>query len=168
MLSEYQAVVNFFTDVNQIPQLKNVYIERVIFNPKKSMLSINLITPLDYNEKYTELIYNSIVKRFPNYTISLIFSNDIFEDVDFTKKYIVSMIRNKIPSSNSWVENLLIDDDTESVQIQFPNQVSFHSFNLNGLRSEIEEFLKSVFNKKLLVSICENDNIETFFCRSKF
>ncbi len=163
MLSEYQAVVNFFTDVNQIPQLKNVYIERVIFNPKKSMLSINLITPLDYNEKYTELIYNSIVKRFPNYTISLIFSNDIFEDVDFTKKYIVSMIRNKIPSSNSWVENLLIDDDTESVQIQFPNQVSFHSFNLNGLRSEIEEFLKSVFNKKLLVSICENDNIETFF-----
>jgi DNA polymerase-3 subunit alpha (Gram-positive type) len=163
MFSEYQAVANLFTDIDQKQQLKKVFIERVYFKPNSSSLSINLITPIDYNDQYNEIIYDYLTKKFPNYTISLIFSNSMFEDVDFIKNHILSMIKNNIPSSNSWLDNLIINDCEESVQIEFPNQVSLHSFNLNGLRLEIEEFLKSVFNKKLSLLINENNEIDTFF-----
>ncbi len=163
MLSEFQALIKFFPNNNPLAEIKNVYIEKVIFDPNKSTLSINLITPSNFNEKYIELIHSSFKNTFPDYDISLIFANDLIEDVDFSKNYIVSMITNHIPSSNSWIENLIIYNDEESVQIIFPNEVSLHSFNLNGLHSEIKEFLKSVLNKKLIVSICESQNIETFF-----
>ncbi|MBC7087325.1 MAG: PolC-type DNA polymerase III [Tissierellales bacterium] len=163
MYFKYQDLDKFFPNNETLSQVGKVFVEKAILNIKKSSISISMITNPDFNEENINEIYKLFKNVFPDYTISFSFKNDIMYDDKFIEDYIVYKITNSIPSSNSWVDALKITEQEEIITLEFPNQVSLHSFNSNGLKKEIEEFLLSLAKKKLEIKVDDNDNCDTFF-----
>ena len=158
LFSDDKEVMNFPDDI----ELLSVVLQR-----EKGLMTLSLLDKYWLTEKeksYLKKIFSSI---FPDVDIELVFS-EIPQNLDQEEllKLFKMMIKNHIPSSSSWLEDVVLNEG-DIINLVLPGSLAHQSVTRNGLVDRLIEVTDKATGKLLNIDYMDTAETENFLYKKE-
>ncbi|MDR7869940.1 MAG: PolC-type DNA polymerase III [Tissierellaceae bacterium] len=139
----------------------NIYIYKVEIIKDSMIMRLFLDSNKVLDQNTNNDLYELLELNFSDFKIHISIQYDIDINSDEVMEvYMDSLkefIKDKIPSSASWIEGIKFDLSSNTLKLILPNMVAMHSVERNGYISEIREKVSSEIDLKVEF-VCEQEN----------
>lgn len=143
---------NHISDYNIV--IKNVEIEK-----EKMELNVYMESSIYIMDEIINDIEEMFLSLFQSFKIKIHLSNDnIVMDLNSIIQYINRLIIKKIPSSGTWLKEVIWDEKDDYLLMTLPNQMAFFSVDRNGLKTGISQIVRNKLNKNVRLEYVEIEN----------
>lgn len=159
------------TDLFKEDSFNHIYIEAVDITKDDMQMTLSLsgldIIEYDTQEKLKKLLE----KKFKDFKINLIIKYNIEKldkvFMDSYMKNIKTILKAKIPSSVSWMDEITYSINNKNLNIQLPNKMAFHSLDRNNILGFLKNKVKIEIELNLeLIDISEEEFSNSEFLNS--
>lgn len=110
--------------------------------------SKELIVRIESTKDIEEILKNEIEDilkskfHFFNIRIDIHIIKKQINDINELEKELLSIIRESISSSISWIKNIIWKHEEQNIVLVLPNKMAYHSININGTKNSLMEQCK--------------------------
>ena len=127
-------------------------------------LVLDIISPQILSKENIEEIQEMLEEQFIQFKIQINISYSDNSNVELSLDNLIdsikSILTSKIPSSGTWVKEIMWEEKDDEITLILPNQMAFFSVERSGLKDSIFEMVKSNCGKKLNIKYKENNTID--------
>lgn len=136
---------------------------KVELNKDSKVLSVSLKDSYHITDNDKILINELFKNKFPNLFISCSFLilDDILSDEEL-QEVVLQLIKNHIPSSSSWLEDVVFDEARDSYKLVLPHNIAYQSVTRNGLVDKLQGLIQKERNKALVIDYSDYNISEEF------
>src|SRR5690554_2508110 len=141
----------------------DIEVLKVELNKDSKVLSVSLKDSYHITDN-DKIVINELFKnKFPNLFISCSFLilDDILSDEEL-QEVVLQLIKNHIPSSSSWLEDVVFDEARDSYKLVLPHNIAYQSVTRNGLVDKLQGLIQKERNKALVIDYSDYNISEEF------
>ena len=163
-MSENRTIKALFPDETQISSfIEDLAITSVILDNKSMKLSLEIEDSYWLTRKDKESIHLAFRDKFQGLMIEIRYSElELSLDQDQLLDLIKRKISKHIPSSSSWLEDVVLNEG-EIINLVLPGDLPYRSVTRNGLLEDLTEIVEKATGKTLNVDYMDTQENERFF-----
>lgn len=159
-----KSIKKLFQGESSLDELStDISLIKVELSKESKVLNVFLKDCYSMTDNDREIVVSLFNKKFPDLLVSCSFiSTDEPLSEEELYQLLLQMIKNHIPSSSSWLEDVVFQEEDSSYKLVLPHNIAYQSVTRNGLVDKLTNLIQKERNKSIFIDYGDYNISEEF------